>query len=164
MPTLIANCPMGGDQRGLLADYRFRSLVPSDLQAVGSLYFSAYDPGVACATVGAAVADIAASFAGEYGPVNLPSSLVALDAQDELVGAILVVDRAPWPDTPTCPFIIELFSARQHRRRGVASALVREMTRHLSASGDNQVALRVADDHGAARTLYEQLGFCEWNP
>ena len=164
MPTLIAKFPPGGHQQSLTTGYRFRALVPSDLEAVGSLYFSAYDPGVACATLDEAVADIAASFAGEYGPLDLESSLVARDLHGELVGAVLVVHRAPWPDTPNCPFVIELFSAHEHRRRGIATALVREMMHHLSTTGSNQVSLRVAEDNVAALKLYEQLGFCEWTP
>ena len=162
MPTLIAKCPAGGNQQSLTTGYRFRALVPSDLEAVGSLYFSAYEPGVACATLDEAMADIADSFAGEYGPLDLESSLVAQDVHGELVGAVLVVDRAPWPDTPNCPFVIELFSAHEHRRRGIATALVCEMMHHLSTSGSNQVSLRVAEENVAALKLYEQLGFCEW--
>jgi GNAT superfamily N-acetyltransferase len=118
------------------------------------LYFAAYEPGLAGADESEAIDDIRASFAGKYGALRLEWSWLALNG-GTVVGAVLIVDRAPWPDTPDCPFIIELFTARNWRRHGVARALLAAC---ISASG-SEVALRVHQDNSSARRLYESIGF-----
>jgi hypothetical protein len=100
------------------------------------------------------VQDIKLSFAGEYGPLNLSISRLATAGTD-LIGAILVVDRAPWPDTPNGPFIIELFNATLWRRHGGAPcAPHRQPWPHHRPS-----RLRVAKGNHLARRLYESCGF-----
>jgi len=124
---------------------------------MGRLYFASYEPGVASATEAEAVEDIQLSFDGVYGVLDLRLSRLAwLD--DQLVGAILVVERAPWPDTPDCPFIIELFTAPRRRRLGIARSLL--TTCLHSAHGE--VALRVAEGNLPARELYGSCGFVSW--
>ena len=71
---------------------------------------------------------------------------------DQLVGAMLVVEQAPWPDTPECPFVIELFTARAYRRRGIGRLL-------LTGCADVAVALRVDENNVPALSLYRGLGF-----
>ncbi|MEU4290940.1 GNAT family N-acetyltransferase [Kribbella sp. NPDC026596] len=123
----------------------------ADIPALGRLYFEAYEPGVAASTETEAVEDIQLSFDGAYGVLDLNLSRLAwLD--DQLVGALLVVERAPWPDTPDCPFIIELFTAPTHRRHGIARQL-------LSTCSAVTIALRVDDNNTPALTLYHALGF-----
>jgi N-alpha-acetyltransferase 10/11 len=124
-----------------------------DAPLLGKLYFEAYDAGVAAATEREALEDIELTFAGEYGVLAPNLSRLAWDG-DQLVGALLVVERAPWPDTPDCPFIIELFTARSHRRQGIAKVL-------LSVCADVTVALRVQGDNVAALALYRSTGFGE---
>ncbi|MGW6277715.1 GNAT family N-acetyltransferase [Kribbella sp. NPDC055071] len=128
-----------------------RPPAPADIQALGRLYFEAYEPGVAAATLEEAIEDIELSFEGHYGTLDLNLSRLAWSG-DHLVGAILVVDRAPWPDTPDCPFIIELFTAPTHRRQGIARRL-------LSTCATTTVALRVEDTNTPARTLYTTSDF-----
>lgn len=48
-----------------------------------------------------------------------------------------------------------LFVHPNHRRRGVADALVRELVARL----DGKITLNVATTNAAARSLYERLGF-----
>ncbi|WP_410788114.1 GNAT family N-acetyltransferase [Kribbella sp. C-35] len=122
-----------------------------DALPLGKLYFEAYDPGVASATEREALEDIELTFAGEYGVLAPNLSRLAWYG-DQLVGALLVVERAPWRDTPDCPFIIELFTARSHRRQGIARLL-------LSACSNVTVALRVEDINTAALALYRSVGF-----
>jgi ribosomal protein S18 acetylase RimI-like enzyme len=122
-----------------------------DTLPLGKLYFEAYDTGVAAATEQEALEDIELTFAGEYG-VLAPSLSRLAWAGDQLVGALLVVERAPWPDTPDCPFIIELFTARSHRRQGIARFL-------LACCAATSVALRVDHDNVPALRLYRDLGF-----
>jgi GNAT superfamily N-acetyltransferase len=137
------------------AGYVLRACSPDDVEALGDLYFASYDPGEACATRGEAVADIRAAFAGEYGELWPEASLVATTADGDPVAAVQVVRRAPWPDTPDCPFVIELFTARGHRRRGLGRTLI------AAALGVTRapMALRVAADNAAALALYRGLGF-----
>jgi ribosomal protein S18 acetylase RimI-like enzyme len=124
-----------------------------DALPLGKLYFEAYDAGVAAATEREALEDIELTFAGEYGVLAPNLSRLAWNG-DQLVGALLVVERAPWPDAPDCPFIIELFTARSHRRRGIAKLL-------LSECADVSVALRADENNTPAVTLYKSLGFQE---
>ena len=63
-----------------------------------------------------------------------------------------MVERAPWPDTPDCPFIVELFTAPTQRRLGIGRLL-------LESSADVTTALRVAENNVAALALYRGLGF-----
>jgi len=127
-----------------------RTPTRADTTDLGRLYFESYEPGVACATEEEAIDDITATFDGAYGPLSADWSWLAVSGE-HLIGALLVVDRAPWPDTPDCAFIIELFTAPSHRRQGLARALL--------ATATPQVALRVSDDNVAARRLYESVGF-----
>jgi hypothetical protein len=60
--------------------------------------------------------DVTATFDGEYGKLRPDWSRLAM-RDDAIVGALLVVERASRHDTPTCPFIIELFTARTSRTR-----------------------------------------------
>ena len=127
-----------------------RTPTRADTTELGRLYFESYEPGIAAATEVEAIEDIAATFDGAYGPLSANWSWLAVSGE-QLVGALLVVERAPWPDTPDCPFIIELFTAPINRRQGLARALL--------ATATTQVALRVSDDNVAAQRLYESVGF-----
>jgi GNAT superfamily N-acetyltransferase len=128
-----------------------RPPVVTDAVELGRLYFDAYEPGAAAETEQEALDDINLSFEGGYGVLDSTLSRLAWSG-DELVGALLVVERAPWPDAPDCPFIIELFTARSHRRQGIARLL-------LACCAATTVALRVDDDNVPALELYRDLGF-----
>lgn len=143
------------------AGLAMRSSRPADLAALGALYFAAYDPGIACDTLEEAVADVAASFAGEYGEY-WPEASPVVTSGGRIVNAVMTVRRAPWDDTPDCPFIIELFTARDHRRRGLGRLAVTSCMRTVAAAGEQAVALRVAVDNRAALALYRSLGFARW--
>ena len=123
----------------------------TDAEPLAQLYYESYDPGVAAATPEEAFEDIARTFDGGYGVLTPELSRLAWH-DDQLVGAVLVVERAPWPDTPDCPFIIELFTARSHRHQGIAKLL-------LSECSEVTVALRVDDGNAPALALYRSMGF-----
>ncbi|HWD82343.1 MAG TPA: GNAT family N-acetyltransferase [Kribbella sp.] len=122
-----------------------------DTHALAQLYYESYDPGVASATPEEALEDIRLTFTGEYGVLAPTLSQLAW-ADDQLVGALLVVERAPWPDTPDCPFVIELFTARSNRRQGIARML-------LSTCSAHTIALRVDPANEPAMQLYRSFGF-----
>ena len=153
----------------LPAGYRLRPCSADDVEPLGRRYFDSYDPGVAGATVDEAIADIRAAFAGEYGELWPAASLIATSGESSIAAdgtggiaaAVQVVRRAPWPDTPDCPFVIELFTAPGHRRRGLARAL---LAGALAVTDRREVALRVSADNQPALALYRDLGFREWRP
>jgi GNAT superfamily N-acetyltransferase len=148
---------------GLPAGYTLRPCSPSDFEPLGNLYFEAYEPGVACSTREEAIADIEATFDGAYGDL-WPDASPIVDAGGRIVSGAMTVRRAPWEDTPDCPFVVELFTDRRHRRQGLATALIRQVLSTSQRAGATQVALRVADDNIAALRLYESLGFENWRP
>jgi GNAT superfamily N-acetyltransferase len=118
---------------------------------------------VASATVEEAVADIHASFAGDYGDLWSPATL-AIYHRGEPVAAVLTVRRAPWGDTPDCPVVIELLTALAFRRRGLARLLI---ARYLAATADAAepaLSFRIDAGNRSARRLYATLGFRDWSP
>jgi N-alpha-acetyltransferase 10/11 len=126
----------------LPAGYRMRACGRGDIDELGRVYFEAYDPGTSWPTVEQATADVRSAFEGEYGELwKEASQVVALDGG--IVAAVLTVRRPPWDDTPDCPFIIDLFTDRTHRRRGLARALIGSVLSQAASAGESGVALRV---------------------
>lgn len=161
--TLIAESDIGHFETSTPpTSYVMRACRQSDTPVLGWLYFEAYAPGMASATLDEAVVDIRASFDGEYGELWREASLL-IEYGEELAAAILTVRRAPWEGTPDCPFIIELFTARSHRRRGLARALILRALDAARHAGESEIALRVDADNTAARALYDSLGFRRWD-
>lgn len=141
---------------------RLRPMASGDLLEVAELYHSAYPPGVAGEKEDA-IADVASSLEGGYGPLAPASTLVAVD--QGIVGAIFTVWDTIWEASPRGPFIIDLFVAETHRRRGLARQLLGVAVNGLRAGGSRRVGLRVLEENGPARALYGRLGFVEWvNP
>jgi N-alpha-acetyltransferase 10/11 len=162
--TLLADVPHRTEAGRIPPGYTARECRRTDIDALGRMYFEAYDPGQACASLAEAVADVEASFAGEYSPLWPGASPMLVTDQQQPAAAIMVVERAPWPDTPDCPFIIELFTARAHRRRGLGRWLIRAAMDAVATANRDQLALRVASDNDAALGLYRSLGFRQWTP
>jgi ribosomal protein S18 acetylase RimI-like enzyme len=162
--TLVRVVRPGDADRGATVPdgVHVRRVEPSDVGAIGRLYFAAYPRGVPGDSLEEAVSDITASFAGEYGEPWPDACLVAHCASGDLVGCVLTVARAPWSDTPDCPFVIELFTAAEHRRRGIGRALAQHVLAAAARADASAVALRVAVDNPAARALYAGLGFVAW--
>ena len=68
---------------------------------------------------------------------------------------------SPWPGVvsqrePKRATILNLYVEREHRRRGVASALMAAMIAWCRDNGFSSVSLHASDD---GRPLYEKLGF-----
>jgi len=160
MLTLIADL-RSHSHPAIPPGFRVRACTRADGDALGHLYFEAYDPGDACETLDEAIADIEASFNGDYGEFWFEASPV-VEHDGWIVAVTMTARRAPWDRTPDAPFIIELFTARGYRRRGLARLLLNECMATLREAGAMAVALRVGADNTAARSLYESLGFREW--
>jgi hypothetical protein len=115
----------------------------ADSVKLAQLYFDAYEPGAAADTEQDAPNDIALTFEGGYGVLDPSLSQLAWSG-DDLVGALLVIERAPWPDTPTAP------------SSSSSSSIGRLL---LSACSSVIVKLCVAHDNAPALALYRDAEF-----
>lgn len=158
MPQLFVNLPLPTPAVPVAAGVRLRASASADAAALARLYFAAYPPGVACATLEEAEADIAATFAGEYGPLWPAASVLAVEGGD-LVAAVLTVRRANWENAPDCPYIIEVFSDPARRRQGLARAALVAALQALAAAGESRAGLSVDAENAPAVALYGSLGF-----
>jgi ribosomal protein S18 acetylase RimI-like enzyme len=119
----------------------------------------AYEPEGYSQGVAAALADMEATFAGEYGRLWLAASLVAEAANGTLASIVQVVTHAPWPDVPDSPFIIEAFTRPEYRRSGLARTLLIHSLRVAAEAEHDAVGLRVMSENKAALAMYESLDF-----
>jgi ribosomal protein S18 acetylase RimI-like enzyme len=69
------------------------------------------------------------------------------------------VHRAPWDDTPDCPFITDLHTTPALRRHGLARALLTRCLTHASLTTRPRLALRVDSTNTPALRLYDSLDF-----
>lgn len=154
MQLTLSRAPGQVVERITSADLTMRPITADDLDSVGAVYASSY-PGGTAGSVEEATADVAASWAGEYGRWRRDASVLA-EHDGAVVGAVLVVDDPPWPDVTDPTFVIDLFVAPAARRRGFAGAL---LATALSSTSANRVGLRVEGDNFAAVRLYRSIGF-----
>lgn len=154
IPSRADHSPAGTDHSpaGLV-----RAIGEDDAAELGSLYLRSHPSGVADDLDGA-LADIRATFAGTYGTA-VPWGCLAAVAGDRLVAAVLTVHRAPWPDTPDGPFVVELFTDPAMRRQGLATDLLHRVLAAAAHHGEHVVGLRVGVGNHAARSLYTDVGF-----
>lgn len=137
-----------------------RRVERADADAVGDLYWRAYPPGLAASDLEDAVADIRATFDGEYG-VFWPEGSFVVEVDGAVVGVTLTVWRAPWPGTPDGPFVVELFTDSGSRRCGHAKRLLAAVATAASTTGEDVIGLRVVAGNGPALNLYRSFGFHE---
>lgn len=102
------------------------------------------------------VDEAAAGFAGLFASGKLAAWL-AFDG-DRAAGCACVVfwERLPYPDGSTHAEIAGVYVAPPHRRRGLATELVR---RALAGARGRATRKIVLQPTAAARALYERLGF-----
>lgn len=168
-PAARANVPAGT---------RLRRMVESDAHAVGTLYFQCLPPDEQ-GSLEDAIADVHAALRGEYGRPFAEGMLVvealseratdhggtddhATASVGTIRAAVLTVDGPPWPDVRDHLFIIDLFTAPDARRQGLARALVNTVITHaIHALPGRTIGLRVEDTNTAAMSLYTALGFTE---
>ena len=85
---------------------------------------------------------------------------LAIDASGKVIGGGGIV-ISPWPGVlgqiqAKRAMILNLYVEREHRRQGVANALMKRMIGWCRENGFCSVALHASED---GRALYEQLGF-----
>lgn len=138
---------------------QFRALTGSDREPLAQLYLDSYPPGAAVDTLEEAVADVDATFAGDYGALWLAASLVAVH-NGKLVGSIQVVRQSPWDPDLDCPFVIELFVDPNQQHRRIGTALLKRSAGVCLRSGQSSMALRTAGEAASpyALRLYRTAG------
>lgn len=155
---LRAPTPPLGTHRG--ASHRLAPITGADLDELADAYWRTYLDTEHEFAFDDAHDDVERYFAGGYGP-PVPSASLAIRVGERIVGAVLTVREAPYPDVPPTPFVIDLFVVPQHRRVGLGRAL---MVAAIGAVPDETVGLRVESDNVPAAALYRELGFVEVEP
>lgn len=137
---------------------KYRPLDENDVVVMARLHAEAYrDSG------SSASSQLKLFWQGAYGPL-LPSATLGAWHEDRLVGAVIVLEKAPdaWcvDDAPDAPFIADLFVDPEYRRKGVASALVMQASAAVASLGKETLTLQLdITEAPGAMQLYDALGF-----
>lgn len=114
------------------------------------------------ATIADLAADVVAGPDAEYAS----QMTTALDAADAAHGVVLVVDiaghivaRAAMGFDTDAAYVFGVIVDPDHRRRGLASALMENLEQRAVASGRHRVRLEVGKANSAAVALYERRGY-----
>ncbi|WP_159451437.1 N-acetyltransferase [Demequina sp. NBRC 110054] len=99
--------------------------------------------------------------AGEWGELVPEASPVAETDDGRVRGFVATIRRVPKFDLPDCPYVINVITAPEFRRQGIAAGLLGAAAAALLADGEIEIALTVDDDNPSAIALYESLGFTE---
>ncbi|RRD35041.1 GNAT family N-acetyltransferase [Leucobacter sp. OH2974_COT-288] len=134
-----------------------RQLTENDILELGKLYFNSYPLGTV-PNIDAAVTDIKAALAGEYGRF-LPASNLVYQKDKEILGCVMVVDSPPWDDVANLVFVIDIFVEPKHRSKGIGKNLLQAALSAIPPT--REVGLRVESENTAAVALYRSLGFVE---
>ncbi len=155
--TMIATARQ--DRALVLPDgFMMKAPAPDDAERIGRLYYEAH-AGKLHGCVDEAIEETRQAFAGEFGEL-WPEASGVVKHGDAIVAALFSVHRAPWPDTPDCPFITDLFTDLRFRQRGLARALLSRCLAQVTGTARPTVALRVESENEPAMRLYESFGFC----
>lgn len=140
--------------------YRLTPLSVADTHDLAHAYAAAYPPEVGAASFDEAVAEITATFAGDYGTIRFDASFAVRREDGAAVGAILVTERSIWDEGLPGPFIIDLFIHPANRNEGSGRKLVEHAMRACAEQGDTSLSLRFGEGTSdAASRIYCELGF-----
>jgi GNAT superfamily N-acetyltransferase len=91
--------------------------------------------------------------------------VMVADSDGEILGFVCVVatTRGDSPDDPaTFAWVHDIFVRPEHRRQGVATALMAEAESFVRSRGARELRLGVLDRNADARALYRGLGFRDY--
>jgi len=141
----------------LLQGYSIEPLHEKDKSCLAELYYASYQQ-TTTKNLADTEAEIERDFRNEFGILDFFASFLIF-YNNIAVAAILVVEQAPWEDTPSCPFITQVMVHPDYRKLGLAQYLVQKSANVLSKKGARSVALRVMSDNTKACNLYRKCGF-----
>lgn len=75
------------------------------------------------------------------------------------VGAIWLGQATDQRSGVLHPYVLMLYVAPEHRRRGIATALLAVAHQWAQQQGHGQISLQVFSDNPAAQALYQSLGY-----
>lgn len=136
------------------------TLTHYDIPAMAALHLVAYDRPTVAENLWEVTDEMRMAFDGAFGATR-DDSFIGAWFDGELVGALLCVTDAALDDVPRGPFVTDLMVDPEYRRRGIATALVGELSRRCAQWGYDSVALRIDQRLAGADKLYEILGFDE---
>ena len=90
--------------------------------------------------------------------------VVETDGQVAGFGRLVLAETPDLPMVGLVPRIVNLNVRPDLRRRGLATALIREMERLARAAGHERVYIGVSPGNSPARSLYTRLGFAPMEP
>ncbi len=160
--TLIADArPMPAGR--LPSGFVMRAPETGDTEQLGQLYFDSHVPGSDHKFAADAIQEVSSFFRGEFGDFwPVASGLIEHDGK--VAAALLTVHRAPWEDTPDCPFITDLFTDQKFRRQGLARGLLSRCLNQAARTVRPNVALRADTGNTPAVRLYQAMGFRPYHP
>ncbi|MFQ4138875.1 GNAT family N-acetyltransferase [Nodosilinea sp. PGN35] len=83
----------------------------------------------------------------------------AADSAASPVGAIWLGQATDQRSGVLHPYVLMLYVAPEHRRRGIATALLAVAEAWAQQQGHRQISLQVFSDNPAAQALYQSLGY-----
>lgn len=136
------------------------TLTVYDLPALASLAVAAYKERPTAENFWAATEQMRLYFDGALGTPRDDSFVGAWLDDGQLVGAVICVLDAPFDEVPRGPFVLDLMVDPEHRRKGIATALLAELARRTEEWGYDSVTLRLDfRQMPEAYNLYKRLGF-----
>ncbi len=162
MPQIFtANEPMQLSTPFRWNEYTIRRATPADLDIIVRHRRSMFlDMGRKDdASLGVAMVTSRQFFSERLANGRYQAWLVQTDAGEVVAGAgIIVFDyhSSPLDPTPKRPMVVNVFTERAHRRRGIARKLMATMIEWCRREDFRSVLLHASDE---GRPLYESLGF-----
>ncbi|MCC7218933.1 MAG: GNAT family N-acetyltransferase [Burkholderiales bacterium] len=141
-------------QPGEASPHGLRRLTRADIEALGRLFYAAYDGTVDYEgeTEPEAVAVVRAAFDGDYGAFVEDASM-GIERDRQLVSASLVT---MWNGKPLLAFAV---TAPEWKGRGLSRQCVAAAMQTLAAAGQPELHLFVTASNLPALAVYKQLGF-----
>lgn len=163
--TLMGDCEdIAASSHSSTTGFYYRPVSVQDPDALALIYLAAYPPEVAASYLDQARTEMLGSFAGDFGTLLMKASLGAYHG-DQLVGAILVVERSPCDPNLDCLFGIDLFVGPRWQGNGVGRRLVGRSAQACIDEGRSRMALRIGDGTSpAAKRIYASAGMVEIDP